>query len=96
MTNPSASAINTAASLYDSGDFFDLVARRIEDPMLPAALSCGQGNTVAGMDDRWLEGLEPWRLIAMDGKGARSRCVCAGCDGGPPGQGSGVSKVLAD
>ncbi len=41
-----------------------LVARRIEDPALTTVLTYGHGDTVRGQDDRWRDGLEPWRLIA--------------------------------
>ena len=43
-----------------------LVATRIEDPALPTVLSYGHGDTVAGMDDRWTDGTEPWKLIVSD------------------------------
>ncbi len=39
-----------------------LIAERIEDPALPTVLTYGHGDTVLAMDDRWNEGLEPWRL----------------------------------
>jgi len=119
MSDARASAVEAAAALYDTGAFFDLlakrvaisstshepeqapaldaylrlemgpyltdlgfdwavhpnptgsdqpllVARRIEDPALPTVLSYGHGDTVAGMDDQWLDGLDPWRLIERD------------------------------
>ena len=40
-----------------------LYAEREEDPSLPTVLTYGHGDTVLGMENRWQEGLEPWRLI---------------------------------
>jgi len=39
-----------------------LVARRIEDPALPTALSYGHGDVVSGQEGQWEEGLGPWEL----------------------------------
>lgn len=39
-----------------------LMASRIEDPSLPTALLYGHGDTVAGLDAQWSEGLSPWVL----------------------------------
>ncbi|MFZ6763548.1 M20/M25/M40 family metallo-hydrolase [Pseudoroseomonas sp. WGS1072] len=39
-----------------------LTALRIEDPARPTVLLYGHGDTVAGLDEQWSEGLEPWRL----------------------------------
>ncbi len=41
-----------------------LIARRVEDTGLPTVLTYGHGDTVRGQDERWRDGLEPWRLIA--------------------------------
>ncbi len=41
-----------------------LIARRVEDPALPTVLTYGHGDTVRGQDDRWRDGIEPWRLVA--------------------------------
>ncbi len=41
-----------------------LIARRIEDAALPTVLTYGHGDTVRGQDERWRDGLEPWRLVA--------------------------------
>ena len=40
-----------------------LIARRIEDTGLPTMLTYGHGDTVRGQDERWRDGLEPWRLV---------------------------------
>ena len=45
-----------------------LVAIRIEDAALPTVLSYGHGDTVAGMDERWAPGLDPWNLTEKDGR----------------------------
>jgi acetylornithine deacetylase/succinyl-diaminopimelate desuccinylase-like protein len=39
-----------------------LIARRVEDPVLPTLLTYGHGDTVLGLDDGWLPGLSPWVL----------------------------------
>ncbi len=39
-----------------------LVAERVEDPSLPTVLLYGHGDTVAGLDSQWSEGLSPWVL----------------------------------
>ena len=45
-----------------------LSAHRIEDPGLPTALLYGHGDTVAGLDAQWSEGLAPWTLTERDGR----------------------------
>jgi acetylornithine deacetylase/succinyl-diaminopimelate desuccinylase-like protein len=44
-----------------------LIAHRIEAADLPTVLIYGHGDTVLAMDDRWRQGLEPWRMI-QDGE----------------------------
>lgn len=39
-----------------------LVGERREGDNLPTVLVYGHGDTVAGMDGRWRDGLDPWRL----------------------------------
>jgi acetylornithine deacetylase/succinyl-diaminopimelate desuccinylase-like protein len=39
-----------------------LIAERHEDAALPTVLMYGHGDVVAGMDDRWSDGLTPWRV----------------------------------
>ncbi|WP_421927772.1 M20 family metallopeptidase [Neoaquamicrobium sediminum] len=39
-----------------------LIARRIEDETLPTLLIYGHGDVVAGMETRWSEGRDPWKL----------------------------------
>ncbi|MXP63594.1 M20 peptidase family dipeptidase [Roseomonas sp. M0104] len=39
-----------------------LTATRIEDPARPTVLLYGHGDTVAGLDAQWSEGLSPWAL----------------------------------
>jgi acetylornithine deacetylase/succinyl-diaminopimelate desuccinylase-like protein len=38
-----------------------LIAERHEDAQQPTALMYGHGDVVSGMDDRWSDGLSPWR-----------------------------------
>ncbi len=45
-----------------------LAALREEDPALPTILVYGHGDTVRGMEGRWRQGLEPWRLVVEDGR----------------------------
>jgi len=45
-----------------------LTAERIEDPARPTALLYGHGDTVAGLDADWSEGLAPWTLTERDGR----------------------------
>jgi len=40
-----------------------LIGRRMEGEDLPTVLTYGHGDTVLAMDDRWREGLQPWKLI---------------------------------
>jgi acetylornithine deacetylase/succinyl-diaminopimelate desuccinylase-like protein len=40
-----------------------LTATRIEDPALPTVLLYGHGDTVAGLDAQWSDGLSPWQLV---------------------------------
>jgi acetylornithine deacetylase/succinyl-diaminopimelate desuccinylase-like protein len=44
-----------------------LVAERHEDDALPTVLGYGHGDVIRGQDDRWYEGLSPWRLTERDG-----------------------------
>ncbi|MBU6272600.1 MAG: M20 family metallopeptidase [Betaproteobacteria bacterium] len=44
-----------------------LVAERHEDDALPTVLGYGHGDVIRGQDDRWHEGLSPWRLTERDG-----------------------------
>ncbi|MDH5521571.1 MAG: M20 family metallopeptidase [Acidimicrobiia bacterium] len=45
-----------------------LVAERIEGDDRPTVLGYGHGDVVNGQDDRWADGLDPWRLIERDGR----------------------------
>ena len=45
-----------------AGEF--LVAERIEDPNLTTVLSYGHGDVVLGMEGRWRDGLDPWKITA--------------------------------
>ncbi|MFK0072365.1 M20/M25/M40 family metallo-hydrolase [Arthrobacter woluwensis] len=49
-----------------SGNSF-LVARRLEDPEAPTVLCYGHADVVAGMDDRWQDGRDPWTLSDENG-----------------------------
>lgn len=44
-----------------------LVAQRIEGDG-PTILTYGHGDTVAGLDDQWRQGLKPWTLVEEDGR----------------------------
>ncbi len=44
-----------------------LVAERTEGEGLPTVLGYGHGDVIRGQDDRWREGLSPWRLTERDG-----------------------------
>ena len=44
-----------------------LLAERHEDDALPTVLGYGHGDVIRGQDDRWHEGLSPWRLTERDG-----------------------------
>jgi len=48
------------ANPMDAGPI--LIGERREGDGLPTVLVYGHGDTVAGMDGRWRDGLEPWRL----------------------------------
>ena len=48
------------ANAQGGGPF--LVASRIEDAALPTVLTYGHGDVVLGYDDKWRDGLSPWRL----------------------------------
>ncbi|MEX3015274.1 M20/M25/M40 family metallo-hydrolase [Gymnodinialimonas hymeniacidonis] len=39
-----------------------LIARRIEDPVLPTVLTYSHGDVVPGMEGDWAEGRDPWTL----------------------------------
>ncbi|HYF58976.1 MAG TPA: M20 family metallopeptidase [Burkholderiaceae bacterium] len=41
-----------------------LLARRVEDPGRPTVLGYGHGDVVRGMEGRWCDGRDPWRLEA--------------------------------
>ena len=41
-----------------------MIARRIEDTAFPTVLTYGHGDTVRGQNERWRDGIEPWRLVA--------------------------------
>jgi acetylornithine deacetylase/succinyl-diaminopimelate desuccinylase-like protein len=45
-----------------------LIADRIEDEDLPTILTYAHGDVIAGMENRWSEGLSPWQLIERDGR----------------------------
>lgn len=51
-----------------------LIAERREGDALPTVLTYGHGDVVLGMEDRWRDGLSPWRLQAegdrLYGRGA--------------------------
>jgi acetylornithine deacetylase/succinyl-diaminopimelate desuccinylase-like protein len=40
-----------------------LVAERIENPQLVTVLAYGHGDTVAGQDALWRDGLKPWQVV---------------------------------
>ncbi len=42
-----------------------LVARRIEDPLLPTVLTYGHADVVRGLDAQWQAGLSPWKLTQV-------------------------------
>jgi acetylornithine deacetylase/succinyl-diaminopimelate desuccinylase-like protein len=44
-----------------------LVARRIEDSVLPTVLTYGHGDVVNGQDKLWREGLQPW-VLTVEGE----------------------------
>ncbi len=45
-----------------------LIAERIEDPSLVTVLGYGHGDTVLGMEGRWIDNLNPFELTERDGK----------------------------
>src|SRR5258708_38304201 len=45
-----------------------LVAERIENPAFVTVLVYGHGDTIAGQDELWRPGLEPWRAVG-EGEG---------------------------
>ena len=45
-----------------------LLAERIERDDRPTVLGYGHGDVVRGQDDRWIDGLDPWRLTERDGR----------------------------
>ena len=45
-----------------------LLASRFEGDDRPTVLGYGHGDVVRGQDDRWLDGLDPWRLSERDGR----------------------------
>jgi acetylornithine deacetylase/succinyl-diaminopimelate desuccinylase-like protein len=45
-----------------------LIAERMEDPALVTVLGYGHGDTVLGMEGRWIDNLSPWRLTERDGR----------------------------
>lgn len=42
-----------------------LLAERMEGDTLPTVLSYGHGDTIHGQDERWRDGLSPWRLTVQ-------------------------------
>jgi acetylornithine deacetylase/succinyl-diaminopimelate desuccinylase-like protein len=56
---PALAPMGFASEILD-GNF--LIARRQEGEGLPTVLVYGHGDVVRGMEGRWREGLEPWRL----------------------------------
>jgi acetylornithine deacetylase/succinyl-diaminopimelate desuccinylase-like protein len=46
----------------EAGRNLFLIAERHEDAALPTVLMYGHGDVVAGMEERWSEGLAPWRV----------------------------------
>lgn len=45
-----------------------LLAERIEDPSYITVLQYGHGDVVAGLDDKWAEGLRPFEMTERDGR----------------------------
>ncbi|MEK9662202.1 MAG: M20/M25/M40 family metallo-hydrolase, partial [Alphaproteobacteria bacterium] len=45
-----------------------LIARRHEDTARPTVLIYGHGDTVAGQDERWRDGLSPFALVTEEGR----------------------------
>ena len=45
-----------------------LLATRIEDEALPTVLGYGHGDVVRGLEDQWIEGLNPWVTTQVDDK----------------------------
>ena len=39
-----------------------LIGRLIEDPALPTVLTYGHGDVVMGMEDRWQDEIDPWKV----------------------------------
>jgi len=64
---PSLAVLGVASQVFanPSGAQPLLIGRRIEDPALPTVLVYGHGDVVRGLEGRWREGLDPWRLDAQ-------------------------------
>jgi len=45
-----------------------LLATRMEDEALPTVLGYGHGDVVRGLEDQWLEGLDPWQTTQRGDK----------------------------
>lgn len=45
-----------------------LFAERREGEGLPTVLGYGHGDVIRGFDDKWRDGLSPWRLVERDGR----------------------------
>lgn len=50
-----------------------LLAERMEGDTLPTVLSYGHGDTIHGQDERWRDGLSPWRLTVQGDRIDRRR-----------------------
>jgi acetylornithine deacetylase/succinyl-diaminopimelate desuccinylase-like protein len=65
---PSLSALGMHSEVFDNpiaGKQPLLIGRRIEDASLPTVLVYGHGDVVRGLEGRWRDGLDPWRLSAQ-------------------------------
>ncbi len=62
---PAFEGIGYTCVIYDNplpGQGPVLLATRIEDPALPTIISYGHGDVVLGMEGRWAEDRDPWRI----------------------------------
>jgi acetylornithine deacetylase/succinyl-diaminopimelate desuccinylase-like protein len=65
---PSLSALGVHSTVFDNpiaGKQPLLIGSRVEDAALPTVLVYGHGDVVRGLEGRWRDGLDPWRLSAQ-------------------------------
>jgi acetylornithine deacetylase/succinyl-diaminopimelate desuccinylase-like protein len=68
---PAVGSIGVSGDVYENPDAANhpiFVGRRIESADLPTVVMYAHGDTVAGQEEGWAEGLAPWRLTRRDGR----------------------------